>query len=386
MITIRYKLLFAIALLIATSCAKEDVIVENTTITPDLSDPIMQKISNQTWYKDPRLSAGGARLVWESKENVPSPSEAAASLLYMAAFQNITLNRDGSSSMMFRPPFFPNVFIHNRGNWQVTKTEENAIILNTKTPVSNTTAKIKVLNMEAQEQVTMLTVSMDFGNRMMEFDFTNSSYQSSPVETSAEDFRWVDQQAISTAPLDVDDFVGTWASPNYGEIAEIGNYREEDIIRVTHIEDLLLSTPTVLSGQAFDLRADGTATIAYKVFERTFGGEFLKILPEGKILASNATWEVKGNKIFVRTDEAFFYSVGELLFHLPVYGEHLTQVGVVEGLPIRVQEQRYYAIELIEKRDEGFWSRITTNDAIFYLFLSKVPFDVNETINIKTAF
>lgn len=382
----RNVLLFGLALWMVTACKKEDIVVENTTITPDLSNPVIQKISNQTWHRDAALGLESIKLIWETKENVPSSSESMASFLYVAAFQNMTLNRDGSSNMLFRPPFFPNIYIHNKGTWQVAKTDENAIILNTKTPVSNNTAKIKVLNLEAQDQVSTLKVSMDFGNRMIDFNLANSTSSTDPVEISAGDFRWLEQHTVSTAAINAADYIGTWATASYDEAVSVGNVAEKDVIRVTHIEDLLLSTPTMLSGQAFDLREDGTATIAYKVFERTFGAEFLDILPPGKTLASDATWEVKGNKIFVRTDEAFFYSMGELLFHLPVYGENLIKLGVAQNLPIRMQKQRYYAIELIEKMDDGFWSRITTNDAIFYAFLSKVPFDVNETINIKSAF
>ena len=48
-------LLFTTSLVMVTGCSKKDFIVENTTITPDLSNPIIQRISNQTWYKNPSL-------------------------------------------------------------------------------------------------------------------------------------------------------------------------------------------------------------------------------------------------------------------------------------------------------------------------------------------
>ena len=387
---VKYIILISAVALFTGSCTKKDIVVENTIITPDLSNPIMQKISNQTWYRNPAVLSQEAendlKYIWETKVNVPSPSESMATLLYGLAFQNLTLNRNGTSNMLFIPPFFPNAYFHLQGTWQVAKTDENAIILNTKTPVSNNTAKIKVLDLEAKDQTTTLQVSMDFGNRLLDFRFFNNTFHTDPVKREAEDYRWIEKQVVSTTPLKATDFVGAWASANYDGSVSLPEPKEKEVIRATHIEDLLLATPTLLSGQAFDLRADGTASIAYKVFENTFGSDFKKALPEGKTLVSDATWEVKGNKIFIKTDEAFFYSVGEVLFHLPVYGEYLTQVGVVEDLPIRIQKYRYYAIELIEKTDAGFWSRITTNDAIFYAYLSKTPFDVNNTINIKNAF
>ncbi|MGO1786637.1 MAG: hypothetical protein ACTHZ7_06130 [Sphingobacterium sp.] len=378
-------LLFTTSLVMVTGCSKKDFIVENTTITPDLSNPIIQRISNQTWYKNPSLSSGETHFIWESKEHIPNPSEALASLLYQAAFQNITLNRDGTSNMVFIPPFFPNVYIHNKGNWQVAKTEENAIILNTETPVSNATAKVKVLNLETQEQVASLNLSMDFGNRLMEFKFINNPYISDPVKLEAADFHWLERQVVATAPLNAKDFVGAWASASDETTLANREFKEEEIIRIVKIEDLLLSTPTFIAGQVFDLRADGTASIGYKLFETLLAGAEDKI-QGSKTVVSNATWEVKGNKIFVHTDEALFYSLGELLYHLPVYGEYLTEIGEFAEIPMRIQKYRYYAIEIIEKREDGFWSRITTNDAIFYAFMFKSQFDLNNTINVKNAF
>ncbi len=388
--TVYLKFLSLLLLVSVLACTKEDIIVENTTVTPDLSNPIMQKLSNQTWYKSPGGTAGETTFVWETQENMPSPSEAMASLLYTTAFQNITLKRDGSSNMLFVPPFFTNVYIHNQGTWQVAETEENAIVLNTKTPVSNTTVKGKVLNLQAKDQLSSLNMSMDFGHRVLDFKFVNTTYVSNDaVRMEAEDFRWIEQQNISTETLNAQDFVGTWASSGFVNSKMTmfygGDYEKEEIIRVTEIEDLLLSTPTFFSGQAFNLNADGSATIAYRIFETTLQPLEEDILND-KTVVSNATWEVKGNKIFINTDEALFYSLGEFLFHLPVYAEHLTTIGQYGNLPIRIQKYRYYAIEVIEQTNEGFWSRITTNDAIFYAYLFKSRLDTANTINIKNAF
>lgn len=383
---LRYILLFIIILGCVVGCTKKDIVVENTIITPDLNNPIMQKISNQTWYKNPSLSEGQVKFVWETTENMPSPSEAMASLLYTVAFQNITFNRDGTSNMTYIPPFFPNVYIHNKGTWQVGTTEENSIILNTKTPVSNTTAKAKVINLEAKDQLSTLNLSMDFGHRLMDFRFVNASFvTNNPVKAEAENYRWFEKQEILTTSIQAKDITGTWSTAGI-EPLDLDNFKKEDIIRVSHIEDLLLSTPTFITGQLFDLKADGTALIAYKLFE-TFLSGIEDEIPDGKTVVSNAKWEVKGNKIFIKTDEALFYSLGEYLFHLPVYANGLTKVGQFGDLPIRIQKNRYYSIELIEQTESGFWSRVTTNDAIFYAFLFKsAPLDNGKTINVKNAF
>lgn len=371
-------------------CSKKDIVIENTSISPDLSNPIIQKISNQTWYKSAGTADGQAKLIWESQKNMPSSSESAANMLYSMAFQNITLNRNGTSNMLFVPPFLTHVYIHNSGTWRVAQTEANAIILNTKTPVSNSTAMTKVLKLEAKDQVSTLHLSMDFGYRLMEFNFVNKSFvPNDPIKTDAEDLRWFEKQQIATAPLHPKDFIGTWATAHFINPVNTafygGEYKKEEIIQVSHIEDLLLATPTFFSGQAFDLQADGSASIAYKLFETTLNGVEDQI-PGGKTVVSKATWEIRGNKIFIHTDEALFYSLGEMLFHLPVYGDRLLTVGHYGDLPIRIQQGRYYAIELIEKTAKGFWSRITTNDGVFYSFLARTQLDANETINIKNAF
>ncbi len=382
--------LYLLVLMGTMGCSKKDIVIENTSISPDLSNPIIQKISNQTWYKRPGTAEGQSKLIWESQQNMPSSSESAANLLYSMAFQNITLNRNGTSNMLFVPPFMTHVYIHNSGNWRVAKTEPNALVINTKTPVSNSTAMTKVLKLEAKDQISTLNLSMDFGYRLLEFNFVNKSFVSSdPIKIEAEDFRWFEKQQISTTALHAKDFVGTWASAHFINPVNTafygGEYKKEEIIQVSHIEDLLLATPTFFSGQAFDLKADGSASIAYKLFETTLNGVEDEI-PDGKTVVSNATWEIKGNKIFIYSDEALFYSLGEMLFHLPVYGEQLLTVGYYGDLPIRIQKGRYYAIELIEKTDQGFWSRITTNDGVFYSFLFLTQLDHARTINIKNAF
>ncbi|MFA7493967.1 MAG: hypothetical protein WCZ43_10700 [Proteiniphilum sp.] len=90
-------ILFTAMLLIVSSCKKEEIEVWNTQITPDLSNPIIQSVTNITWYRNINTT----REEWVSVENIPKPSEAMASMLYQIAWVNFTLFRDGTSNMLF---------------------------------------------------------------------------------------------------------------------------------------------------------------------------------------------------------------------------------------------------------------------------------------------
>ncbi|HMR18237.1 MAG TPA: hypothetical protein PKA53_02960 [Sphingobacterium sp.] len=369
----RIILLFSIATTLMTGCKKEEIVVYNYQITPDLSNPIIQKLTNITWYRNLNTT----QEEWTSLENIPKPSEAMASMLYGIAWVNFTLYRDGTSNMVYVPPVFPYAYIHCRGTWQVSKTEENTLILNTKTPVSNATVKIRVNNLEAKDNVSYINLSMDFGNRLVLVDFDNSIPNVEPEALQAANYDWFASKIILNTALNASDFIGTWSSPYYDRHTfSEENYPSETKLRVTYVEDLLAQTPIFMNGVAFNLEENGKAHIAYN--KTTFSQWSFD-----KNLVSDAKWYVKGNKIMIESDEEFFYSVGEILFGLTVHAPGLQYLGEYEETPIRLQTKRFYAIEVIERKEHGFWCRVTSNDGGFYSFLFKTEFDASNTMNIK---
>lgn len=362
---------------VVSSCTKEYTDIENNIVTPDLGDPIIQSVSNETWYV-----MGSAKENWVTLDNTPSPGETMATMLYGMAWKSIRFLRDGTVDMVFAPPFFPNTYIHGLGTWQVSKTEKTTIIMNVKTAISNATATVKVKNLESKDQVKVLELIIDFGNRVLTANFANASDALSPNQKEAIDYNWIETKEILKEPLNANDVMGSWASANFNYFMgkQIPD-EEKYIIRTTYIEDLLSSTPAFLWGLEFNLQKDGKALLVYGKGTLVAEGR-----PEDQKVVSNATWEVKGNKIFVKSDEQFFTSVGYSLFGLDVYANNLEVIGYNNDSKMYIQKGCYYVIEIIKKETDGFWCRITTNDATYYAFLFKAETNLDNTVNIKEAF
>ncbi len=357
--------------LVWSGCKKEEITLYNTQVTPDLSNPVIQKLTNVTWYRD---GMNTVQEEWTTLLSIPKPSEAMASMLYSMAWLNMTLHRDGTSTMLYIPPVFPHVYIHCQGVWTVSTEEENTVIINTKTPVSSAIIKVKVLNLETRENVAVLNVSMDFGNRLLTAFMTNH-IQDYRFDTFDEG--WYANNPVSTTTINADEFIGAWASPRYDwENYHANEYPDENIVRSTHVDDLFSQTPNIFSGVKFTFEEEGKAYISYTK-------DYKKSLEIEKEWVSNASWSLKGNKIILESEEEFFYSAGELLFGFPINAPNLTYYGILKDSPIRSQSKRFYVFEVIKRENHGVWWRITSNDANFYTFLFKVDEKIENTTNIK---
>jgi len=365
-------------LLFAQSCKKEEIYLYNTQSTPDLSNPIIQKVSNTVWYN----AVGDQKTmeIWSSQNNIYKPADFASSILYQMAWASLTLHRDGTSNMVFVPPFAQHAVVHAQGNWTVSTEEENTIILSTKTPVSSVTGKIKILNLEAKDNVSILKLSLDFGDRLMTAELSNENPYGTIQEPlfKALDQSWFAEKTVSTAPINAKDFVGTWAG--HDNASDLTDF---DMVRYTHMEDLLANTPTFINGISFNLEEGGNAKIVYS--GRTIQA-FLST-GAGQTVYSDAKWWVSGNKILITSDEEVFFSYGELLFGFAPHSTNLTLLGYDENkTPIRTRAKQLYSLEIVEKSEKGYWMRVTTKTETCYAFLQHSTFDQSKGINIKDLF
>lgn len=367
---------FIACLFMITGCTTDEIIVYNDQVTPDLSNPIIQKITNVTLYNK------GAVSEWESTENIPSPSETVASLLYTYAWQSIHLNRDGTSQMIYFPPMLNNSFIYCEGTWTVSEDEENTIILATKTPVSNITAKIKILDLETKDNLITVALSFNLGNRFLSVNMDNAPVNTTELYLELYDLEWFDSHSVKTTPLVKEYFIGAWATAAY-ELDATAEPSANNFIRSIYMEDLLNKTPVINTGLEFDFQEDGKANIVYSDNVSNFFDSNLQELEDGQKLYSNATWEIKGNKLTVETDELVFVSIGEVMFGVAVYGPDLTVLRTDTDHPFRILENRFYTFEIISQEDDGNWCRVTSNDAISYLYLKKRASEWGNVKNVK---
>lgn len=373
MITIKQKTYCTILIfsLLLHACKKEDIELVNRQVTPDLSNPVIQKLTDNTWY----LTSNTVSTIWESAENMPSTSESVAgSILYSLALASIKLYRDGTSVMVYAPPVVAYSFIYARGTWTVSEDHENTIIVATETPVGNSTIKMTVKNMEFKDNIGTVTFYMDHGHRVMEQSFsTTTSIPSKYLEYL--DYGWIEGKEILTDNLQQSEFVGTsWGNASRVSITPLGT-SEEFVTGIPHIEDLLGQTPIFLYGVKFQLSENGKARIAYADV-----GDYTEI---GDTLYSDATWYVKGNKIIINSDEVLFLSVAEVMFGLPAYASGLTPIKNGPYGTIYSQSSRTFAIEIISRKATGNWCRITTNDAVFYAFLTKESVNLSNAVHIS---
>lgn len=365
-----YRVALACVLLLY-GCKKENITLINRQVTPDLSNPVIQKLTENTWYITKTTEK------WASTKNIPTPSESMANILYSAALRNITLSRDGSCMMVYAPPMFAGTFIYGAGTWTVSDTEENTIIIATKTPVGNSIFTMKVLYLETKDNVGVLKVTMDHRTRVYEQDFStiNNTYTDFPVLLEGIHYGWIEEMQVRHEHLQESEFAETgWANASRYSFT-MRDFAREDLIGVTYIEDLLTKTPIFLYGVKFNLLKNGEARISYTDVSEFTG--------DGRKLYSIATWYTRGNKIMIHSDETLFLSVGENLFALPTYVPGLSLIKQGVNASVYLQSNRTFAIEIISKQRAGNWCRITTNDAIFYAFLRKESADTGDAINLK---
>lgn len=371
------------ALLFTQSCQKEEIYLYNTQNTPDLSNPVIQKVTNIVWYKEVAFGSTTTEQIWTSQNNIYKPGDYVSSVLYHHAWTDLILYRDGTSVMTFVPPFAQQAVIHSKGNWMVSTEEENTIVISTKTPVSSVTAKIKILNMETKENGSIVKISVDFGDRLIITELSNNNPFGYVQDAlfRALDYNWYADKTVLTAPINPDEFIGTWAGHDDDHEFGLTDY---DMIRYTHMEDLLSSTPTFLSGVSFDLKKGGEAKILYT--GSGMRNVFNTWTEAGQTVYSNAKWSVNGNKILVTSDEEVFFSFGEMLFAFIPHLTNLTLLGYDGPTAIRTRAKQLYSIEIVEKVEKGYWVRATTKTEIFYAFLRKSTFDESKGIHIKDLF
>lgn len=363
------KLIFIVSLgLIFAGCKKEEIIIYNTQLTPDLSNPVIQKLTNTFWYNPSTIQE------WQSIENITTPAETVAEVLYSVAWKGLCLNRDGTSLMLFVPPMYDYNFVYCQGTWTVSEEEENTIIMVTKTPVSNATVKIKVTDMQTKDNMAYVSLSMNFGNRLLSVDLNNALPDILTIVgayKSGYDYTWFDKVNAETGLLKKEDFTGTWATAAFDSDLYYDNNSLNVVTRSTYVEDILTKSQVILKGVELDLNENGSARIVYSDYFTNLFDYRNKELTTGTKLYSNATWAVSGNKLTVKTDELIFFSVAEGLFGVPVHDPGLIVLRTDTYIPFRLQAKRFYTFEIISRETIGNWCRVTSNDGISYLFLYK---------------
>lgn len=368
-------------------CSNDEKIIYNTTITPDLSNPLIQKLTASKWYRTD-MQLGSLSEKWTTT-NFNSPSDVAESMLYSFAWLDIQFLRNGTSLMTFKPPLFPNSFVVCKGKWKVSETEENTVVLQTKTPASYATIRFKITNFESKENVSLISVEMDTGSRLIVTNLMNAlgMFESHPTYVNINDYEWLETKKVSKKPLVENDFTGAWTNSNF-----VRDYnaqgKSETIIVSTYIEDLMMRTPTFVEGMQFNLMKGGKARLAYGKSSGTYS-MFRKYI-DNKQLYSDATWKVEGNKIIIETNENIFYAAGA--------GLGFTITNLIDLKPIKedvtpiiyLWKNYYYVMELMEydKEKDAYLFRITAKDSTHYLYLKKtdINYEGEEWINVKNVY
>ena len=105
-----------LATLLFSACDQRNTIdVYETNSTPDLSNPVIQKLTNVSWYKGGSLENTTVWTTTKFKDKASSPFE---SMLYSMAWIGMELHRDGTSTLLFRPPFGESTYIFCQGKWK----------------------------------------------------------------------------------------------------------------------------------------------------------------------------------------------------------------------------------------------------------------------------
>ena len=353
-----------LATIIFSACDKRNVIdVYETSSTPDLSNPVVQKLTNVTWYK--RLGIENT-VVWTTtrfKEKASSPFE---SMLYMMAWLGMELRRDGSSTLLFRPPLGESSYIFCQGKWKVSTTEENTIIIDSKTPVGYINMKVKVKDLQAKDNVSILTALVDVGDRVLMLDFFNNTsiYGDEPDnefpgigKTARQD--WFATMPVNHNNLSLANYVNTsW---------ETISYKAENKEAVEDNSQLAIIQSKNLIKSAFT----------------SFSGS----LDENNYPVVNASWRIEGSRIIIETDELPQVSMGEETFNLITdKSQAMFWASKTPSKGVYTWRHFYYILELVKETSKGSWFRVTSDLETHYVFMLKTSMpDTSHFVGVKDA-
>lgn len=364
------------------ACDQRNVIdVHQEAAVPDLNNPVVQKLTSTTWFKDVNLNIPNDS--WSSTNYSKKASGPFEGMLYTMAWLGMELQRDGTSTLIFYPPVTKYQFLLCRGKWKTSPTDPNTVIIDTKTPVGYATMRVKVMDMQTKDNVAMIRTYIDTGNRVMMVDFFNSgSVLEGGSPTEFPDLRnmrqaWFDGMQVSRQPIDKGLFNNTaWEMSPHSRDVEKDFEIPQMAIRTTFINDLLTKTPSLVYGAKFNFAQDGHVYIDIPsvVKETAFRPWASQV--EDKTIMVKGTWRTQGNRIIIETNELPFASVGEAVFQLPV---DLQPLDVLfsdnNGDAVRVWKNYYIIIEYIKPANTGAWFRISSPQETYYLFMRKQPID-----------
>lgn len=364
------------------ACDQRNVIdVHQEAAVPDLNNPVVQKLTSTTWFKDVNLNIPNDS--WSSTNYSKKASGPFEGMLYTMAWLGMELQRDGTSTLIFYPPVTKYQFLLCRGKWKTSPTDPNTVIIDTKTPVGYATMRVKVMDMQTKDNVAMIRTYIDTGNRVMMVDFFNSgSVLEGGSPTEFPDLRnmrqaWFDGMQVSRQPIDKSLFNNTaWEMSPHSRDVEKDFEIPQMAIRTTFINDLLTKTPSLVYGAKFNFAQDGNVYIDIPsvVKETAFRPWASQV--EDKTIMVKGTWRTQGNRIIIETNELPFVSVGEAVFQLPV---DLQPLDVLfsdnNGDAVKVWKNYYIIIEYIKPANTGAWFRISSPQETYYLFMRKQPID-----------
>jgi len=361
-----------------TACDQRQVIdVHQEASVPDLNNPVVQKLTSTPWYKDVNMNIPNES--WSSTNFGAKASTPFEGMLFSMAWLGMELQRDGTSTLIFHPPFTDYHYILCKGKWKTSPTEPNTVIIDTKTPVGYATMRLKVVDLQTKDNVAIMTAHVDVGNRVLMIDFFNSSSVlegGSPTEFP--DIRnmkqtWFETMPVSRDALNKSQYDNTsWEMSSYASDPLERFELSQLPVRSTFVDDFLTKTPSLVFGAKFNFAQDGTAFIDIpKVVKETAFRPWATQL-EDKTVMVKGTWRTQGNRIIVETNELPTASVGEAMFHiLPDQRPLEVLLSNDEGQMVKVWKSYYYIIEPIKATPTGAWFRITSPEETHYLFMRK---------------
>ena len=364
------------------ACDQRNVIdVHQEAAVPDLNNPVVQKLTSTTWFKDVNLNIPNDS--WSSTNYSKKASGPFEGMLYSMAWLGMELQRDGTSTLIFYPPVTKYQFLLCRGKWKTSPTDPNTVIIDTKTPVGYATMRVKVMDMQTKDNVAMIRTYIDTGNRVMMIDFFNGgSVLEGGSPTEFPDLRnmrqaWFDGMQVSRQPIDKGLFNNTaWEMSPHSRDVEKDFEIPQMAIRTTFINDLLTKTPSLVYGAKFNFAQDGNVYIDIPSVVKQTAFRPWASQVEDKNIMVKGTWRTQGNRIIIETNELPFASVGEAVFQLPV---DLQPLDVLfsdnNGDAVRVWKNYYIIIEYIKPANTGAWFRISSPQETYYLFMRKQPID-----------
>ena len=301
------------------ACDQRNVIdVHQEASVPDLNNPVVQKLTSTTWFKDVNLNIPNES--WSSTNFSNKASGPFEGMLYSMAWLGMELQRDGTSTLIFYPPLTKYQFLLCRGKWKTSPTDPNTVIIDTKTPVGYATLRVKVMDLQTKDNVAMIRAYVDAGDRVMMIDFFNGgSVLEGGSPTEFPDLRnmgqaWFDGMQVSRQPIDKALFNNTaWEMSPYSSESESKFEIPQLAIRTTFVNDFLTKTPSLVYGAKFNFAQDGNVYIDIPSVVKQTAFRPWASQVEDKNIMVKGTWRTQGNRIIVETNELPFISVGLVL-------------------------------------------------------------------------